>query len=173
MRKVVDELQLLMIDFPDREPCIVMDCATMHIGRKNLQQEYGLSSFRQVSLQFCNLWTSLNVETFGLLKRMLREKYVQACLEMDSCKLPIESWLRVLFSVSGFMTQRSWRKGFLRSGIVGDRETLAEPLAKLRHKQFSVQNLYSQLLKASWELYPPGVAKHVSVLLQPAVLELH
>ena len=32
MRKVVDELQLIMTDFPDRQPCIVMDCATMHIG---------------------------------------------------------------------------------------------------------------------------------------------
>eukprot|EP00439_Symbiodinium_sp_Y106_P010727 s10614_g1.t1 len=36
MRKVVDELQLIMTDFPDRQPCIVMDCATMHIARKHL-----------------------------------------------------------------------------------------------------------------------------------------
>ena len=61
------------------------------------------------------------------------------------------------------MSARCWRKGFLISGIIGDRDQLAEPLAKLRQKQFSaVQDLYSQLLKANWELYPAGVAKHVS-----------
>lgn len=174
MRKVVDELQLIMTDFPDRQPCIVMDCATMHIGESIFRHFRAAGIWVVIVPPGCtSVLQPLDVETFGLLKRMLRENYVQACLEMDSCKLPIESWLRVLFSVSCFMTERSWRKGFLRSGIVGDREKLAEPLAKLRHKQFSVHNLYSELLKASWELYPPGVAKHVSMLLQAAVPELH
>ena len=118
MRKVVDELQLLMTDFPDRQPCIVMDCATMHIGESIFRH------FRAARIEVVivppgctSVLQPLDVETFGLLKRMLREKYVQACLEMDSCKLPIESWLaaRSFFCV-----------------LFHDREILAQRLSEKR-----------------------------------------
>ena len=83
MKKVVDELEVVMNDFADRQPCLVMDCATMHIGQDIFKYLSDAGIWVVIVPPGCtSVLQPLDVKTFGPLKRILREKYVQACLEI-------------------------------------------------------------------------------------------
>ena len=138
--------------------------------------DYRLCSCCRVLVADCAAWLYIHAaapgrETFGSLKHHLRQKYVGACMETTLPKLPKEAWLRVLFSVSEFMTASSWRRSFEVCGIAGSRNKLSKPLAALTNFTAAEDvSLYSSLLEADWGgLYPTSVAENVAALLRPVI----
>ena len=130
MLEVLDEVARVMASFPDKQPCLIMDSASMHYNKRVCLRAAFLGLWIIIiPSQTTGHLQPLDLQTFSCLKQHLRRKSIEAAVASDADAGTGEAWLRLLFAVSDFMTSRSWYRGFEAAGIVGDRRNLGGPLA--------------------------------------------
>ena len=132
MLRILREIALAMAEFPEFQPILVMDCATIHLSPRVLNVASTLGIWILPVPAGCTfLLQPCDTHVFAALKAFLKRAYRDS--KDANGVVTSEAWARtVIDAVTVFLCGRSWTTAFQQTGIIGDRQRLTRDVAALQ-----------------------------------------
>lgn len=128
MQDVLQEIRTAMDDFPNLQPILVMDCASIHITTEVLRKASSLNLWvLLVPARTTYALQPLDTHAFSPYKAFLKRAYRDS--KNEDGIVTAEAWARTLITAATiFLCGRKWAHAFHQTGILGNRSCLTREL---------------------------------------------
>jgi hypothetical protein len=153
MMDILREIALVMTEFPQFQPILVMDCAGIHFAKRVLSAASALGIWIVPVPARCTfLLQPCDTHVFSPYKAFLRRAF-RECKD-ESGNVTPEAWARTLIEVATvFLCGRSWAHAFEQTGIIGTRQHLTREVASV-DAQLPVAPFLAPSVRMVQDLWP-------------------
>lgn len=129
--EILLEISLAMVEFPEFQPILVMDCATIHLSKRVLERAQVLGIWiLPVPAKCTFLLQPCDTHVFSPYKAFLK-RASRECKSADGV-VTQQAWLQNFIAVARkFLCGRTWQHAFQQTSLPGDRSHLTRDLAAL------------------------------------------